>query len=736
MTETVLIKMKNGSKEKHSPQIAAMNAHPGVNIKKEIQTKDGTTLAIEIDNEDLLNGFKKDSNVIIEKSQILKIAELPSSTIGSWWDSIKFFFSKKIELNRNSLNNFDFPKSNLNQYQLKINSINFNINPKLWNILDIRCAEAWRYGYDGAGVSIAVLDTGCNAHVDFGNNIQKGFNTVGPGNPTNDITDFQSHGSHVSSSAVAANPSNTIASIYGVAPKATIIPIKVLGDDGYGSIEDIIEGLSIARQLGVDVVNMSLGGGNYSQIFHEEIKALVESGTVIIAATGNESSNVGFPAKYPETIPVGSCNKNYKISYFSNYGPEMSMGLVAPGEQIYACYGTSQYSYKSGTSMATPLVAGAAVLLKQINKQKMTPDIIRKSLLEGAIELIGVDTTYQGNGKLDVPNSIIIANKTLEQMTPPPINEETNAPTHKSTFAKGCKGDLILECQKKLTKLNLYKDVLDGIYGNNTANAVMAYTNNIKDYIDIEVWESLLEKPYPDIFERSLQLTASFEGTGYTKIVGNFDGAVLTWGIIGFTLQHGSLAEVLKTIYITDITIFEEAFGSEYRTVTDNIADYIEWNGKLRYFLQWGKSIQDTNGRIKPFYLNGFKKLGQNKVVQEIQRKHAKEIYWNRASSLIDKFELKEELSKALCFDCAVQGFNKNGITMAENAIKKNNLITGNTLTEQEKRKIIASANANTCNPRWKDDVWSRKSLFINGIDRGSVHGRFYTLKNWGFEIV
>jgi len=279
------------------------------------------------------------------------------------------------------------------------------------------------------------------------------------------------------------------------------------------NIEDIIEGLVYARKMKVDVVNMSLGGdGPYSQIFHEEVKSLVSAGIVVVCAAGNSgNSNLSYPAKFPETISVGSCNQYNKISYFSNHSPELS--LCAGGENVYSLKGLNEYSYKSGTSMSAPLIAGAAAILKQINPQKMTPKIIKESLTKGALELIGVDKEYQGHGKLDVPNAIILANKILQQMEPPPPDEENPVEPCHEKFDIGCRGDHILKCQVSLHKQNLYTDALDGIYGNNTANAVLTFTRQKQRYIDPEIYQKLTNETWPDIFERCLQLTASFEGT-------------------------------------------------------------------------------------------------------------------------------------------------------------------------------------------------------------------------------
>lgn len=748
--KTMLVKMKNGSREKNKDNISRIYASENANVTKEIETTDGTTLAIEIENESMLAPFKQSDDVLIEESQTFRIAEQPTSLTNNMWNWLRFFFSRKTKLNNQSINNFALPNKDLEKYKLGFDPTDFKINPKLWNILDCRAPEAWKYGFDGSGIVVAVLDTGILPHSNIvGNILPDGINTCGPGNPTRDVTAIVDHGLHVSGTIAANNRTNSIQSIYGVAPKATILPIKVLGTE-YGSIEDIIEGLVYARKMKVDVVNMSLGGdGPYSQIFHEEVKALVSAGIVVICAGGNSGNfSLSYPAKFPEVISVGSCNQNNKISYFSNHSPELS--LCSPGENIYSLKGLNEYSYKSGTSMSAPLISGSAALLKQINPQKMTPKIIKSALLDGAVELIGVSPEQQGNGKLDVVNAIILANKILEQMEPPPHDEEKPVEPCREKFDIGCRGDHILKCQISLHKQNLYTDTLDGIYGNNTANAVLTFTQQKQRYIDPEIYQKLTNETWPDIFQRCLQLTASFEGTGYSILVKNFDGAILTYGIIGFTLLYGELEKLLLQIYEKHPNIIKDAFKELSESMILQIENYKKTKN-ISQFQEWGLQIQ-RNKKIFAAWKLGFAQLATFEECRSIQRELAKEVYWQRALNLMEKLNLKQiDLNFGLCFDCAVQGFNNNALKLSQKLISQGNMLIGQPWIEKEKRKIIATANAQTCNQRWKDDVWSRKSLFITGEDSGivferlaaaetkfgikEVHGRKYFLPNWGFNV-
>ncbi len=728
MADTYIIQISKDDKfEKNDKELNKVKSKSGVTLNKEMEFDDFKTVSLEVENEEQINGLRKDGN-IVEKNQIFRKQDIQIKN--SSWNNLKnwfgsFFFNHN--LNTHTATHVDFPDIDLSKIAIGTTN-NFDIDKRLWNMSASRAPEAWKYGFTGKGINIAVLDTGIVPHVDLDKRILEGKNTVGPGAPSSEVLDKKDfHGVHVSGTISGDNSSKN--NFYGVAPDASIIPIKVLGDDGFGSMDDIIEGLQWAKKLNADIVNMSLGGGNYSAILHNVIKDLTSNGICIIVAAGNESADkVSYPAAYDEVIPVAAYNKYNKISYFSNSGDKMINGLAAPGEEILSCSPNNSYRYLNGTSMATPSVSGAAALLKQIDKNKVTPQIIRESLNEGAIEIQGYSKLNQGNGKLDIPNSIVLCNRKCGE----PKIENTGLSNAK--FGSGSRGDIVLSIQSRLKDLGHYTKLLDGIFGPITANAVLSFTKNERNFVDVPTYKELMEKDFPDIFDRSLEVTASFEGTGYGKAVGNFDGAILTWGIIGFTLAHGSLAEVLTEIYLKDKNLLKDTFGSENNRLVENIEDYLKWNRKkLKYFVQWGKSIQDQQGRIKPFYISSFRKLGDIEIVQQIQKDYAKSMYWARALNFAEIFELKEDLSLAMCFDAAVQGFNKKGLDLAKAEKNAQRIIKGSPLDEMTKRKIIATANAETCLPRWKADVWSRRSLFIDARI-GDVHGRTYNLKNWGLN--
>ena len=207
----------------------------------------------------------------------------------------------------------------------------------------------------GQGIVVAVLDTGLSSHVDLTDNVLGYFNF----SDSNTSGDVVGHGTHVAGTIAALQ--NGIG-VLGVAPETKIYSIKVLDDDGSGSYDNITAGIEKAIELDVDIINMSLGSEfEAPQSFYDAIKKAYNAGIIILAAAGNDSGSVNYPAKYPEVIAVSAIDDEGKLAYFSSRGPEVV--LAAPGVDIYSTYPDNQYAKMSGTSMATPFASGLCALL-------------------------------------------------------------------------------------------------------------------------------------------------------------------------------------------------------------------------------------------------------------------------------------------------------------------------------------------------------------------------------------
>ncbi|MGW0612854.1 S8 family peptidase [Streptomyces sp. NPDC002788] len=291
------------------------------------------------------------------------------------------------------------------------------------SVPQIGAPKAWSAGYDGKGVKIAVLDTGVDAtHDDLKGQVigAKNFST------SPDASDKVGHGTHVAS--IAAGTGKKSGGKYkGVAPGAKILNGKVLDDGGFGSDSEILAGMEWAVAEGADVVNMSLGGGDTPAI--DPLEAAVnklseEKGVLFAIAAGNEGhfgeQTVGSPGSAAAALTVGAVDDKDALADFSSRGPgtdgALKPDVTAPGVDITAASAAGNliadevgekpagYMTISGTSMATPHVAGAAAILKQQHPEWKYAEL--KGALTGSTKG-GKYTPYQqGSGRIQVDKAI------------------------------------------------------------------------------------------------------------------------------------------------------------------------------------------------------------------------------------------------------------------------------------------------------------------------------------------
>ncbi|WP_221567012.1 S8 family serine peptidase [Alkalihalobacillus sp. TS-13] len=223
----------------------------------------------------------------------------------------------------------------------------------------------------GNGVKIAILDSGVDTdHPDL--RIAGGVSFV-KSEPS--YEDKNGHGTHVTGIVGAQN--NEIG-ILGVAPKADIYAVKVLNQYGNGSQSEVIAGIQWAIDNDMDIINLSLTSPVGSTALQSILKVAKDKGIFVVSASGNSEEHpsgehVQYPARYPETIAVGSIKENRSLSTFTMYGP--SLDLIAPGENIMSTYLNGKYEESSGTSMATPFVTGTIALYKEFYPDATYEDI-------------------------------------------------------------------------------------------------------------------------------------------------------------------------------------------------------------------------------------------------------------------------------------------------------------------------------------------------------------------------
>jgi major intracellular serine protease len=258
----------------------------------------------------------------------------------------------------------------------------------------------------GKGITIAILDTGCDiTHPDLSERIIGGrnFTNDDDGNP-DEYNDYNGHGTHVAGTIAAVQNNN---GVIGVAPEAGLLILKVLDKNGSGQYDWIINGINYAVDQKADIISMSLGGSADVPELHKAIQNAIANQILVVCAAGNEgdgndfSDEFSYPASYNEVISVGASNLQRRSSEFSNSNNEVD--LVAPGEEILSTYLNGTYAKLSGTSMATPHVSGALALIKDIvNKsfeRSFTEPELYAQLIKRTVPL-GNSPKLEGNGLL------------------------------------------------------------------------------------------------------------------------------------------------------------------------------------------------------------------------------------------------------------------------------------------------------------------------------------------------
>jgi len=279
-----------------------------------------------------------------------------------------------------------------------------------WNMVRVQAPQAWGVT-TGSSITIAVLDTGVDLdHPDLANKIISNINL----SSSTTVDDGYGHGTHVA--GVAAAMTNNGIGVAGLGYSSTIMNIKVLGDDGVGYWSWIAQGIIWAADNGAKVINLSLGGSSGSTIVESAINYAWNKGVVIVAAAGNYGNSVPcYPAYYTNCIAVAATNRLDELAGFSDYGDWVD--VAAPGVGIISTYlSTSNggYSFMSGTSMASPHVAGLAALVFTVvtdsNGNGRLNDEVR-ARIEANCDDIGV------NG---IGSGLINAYKAVNASTTPP----------------------------------------------------------------------------------------------------------------------------------------------------------------------------------------------------------------------------------------------------------------------------------------------------------------------------
>jgi thermitase len=233
--------------------------------------------------------------------------------------------------------------------------------PDQWGLARVEATLAWGVTRGSSTIRIAILDTGIDAgHGDINPKVvaARNFTT----SPT--VNDRNGHGTHVA--GIAAAVTNNGRGIAGLGFDSVLMNGKVLGDNGSGTWSWVASGIIWAADNGARVINMSLGGTSHSATVEDAVNYAWGRGVVLVAAAGNSNtSTLTYPAAYVNVIAVAATDRNDARATFSNFG--VWVDVAAPGVDILSTFPRSgrsdRYHWMSGTSMASPFVAGLAGLV-------------------------------------------------------------------------------------------------------------------------------------------------------------------------------------------------------------------------------------------------------------------------------------------------------------------------------------------------------------------------------------
>lgn len=269
----------------------------------------------------------------------------------------------------------------------------------------------------GSGVVVAVIDSGCDvSHPDLKDNIIGVRNFV-PGRAADDVMDDNGHGTHVAGT-IAAN-----GRIRGGAYGAKLLILKVFGADGSCDMGRIIDAIKYAATWTgphgerVSVINMSLGGPEYSIALEEAVNLATDRGILVVCAAGNsgdgkeETVEIDYPAGCKKALAVGAVDLKLNTCYFTDTNDFVD--VAAPGADIVSTYPGGRYAMMSGTSMATPGVSGfAACMIEKFvhrNQVKPTADQLAALIRYMTVDVadVGIDTATGAGFVTTLPSAAL-----------------------------------------------------------------------------------------------------------------------------------------------------------------------------------------------------------------------------------------------------------------------------------------------------------------------------------------
>jgi len=272
-----------------------------------------------------------------------------------------------------------------------------------WGVRHIRAPQAWGKS-TGLGVRVGVIDTGVDyRHPDLQQSIERGINLIYRTVPP---YDDNGHGTHIAGTIAAANRMH---GMIGVAPRASIHPVKAFDRNGTAFVSDIILGIDWCVRNHMHLVNMSFGMQNRSSSLLQAVTNANRSGVVVIASSGNDghSKEIDYPARYDDTIAVGATNRQGRVASFTNRSS--AIDIYAPGDKVVSAWLGGKYREMSGTSMATSHVSGAIALLLA-HKPGLTAAQVKEIVKRSGLPLKGAKAP-RAAGELNIARMLRYADR-------------------------------------------------------------------------------------------------------------------------------------------------------------------------------------------------------------------------------------------------------------------------------------------------------------------------------------
>lgn len=368
---------------------------------------------------------------------------------------------------------------------------------------------------NAANTKVCIIDTGYSLnHTDLPNSGVSGYAFTGHGNWS---SDGNGHGTHVAGTMVALNNNN---GVVGVLPsaQADVHIVKIFNDAGnWTYASDLVEGIQSCQQAGAKVVNMSLGGGSASQTEQTAMNNFYAGGMLLIAAAGNDgNTSLSYPASYDAVVSVAAVDSNRNLANFSQRNAQVE--LSGPGVAVNSTWNNGGYNSISGTSMASPHVAGVAALVWSNHPQCTAPQI-RSAL----------NATAQDRGTAGRDNSfgfgIVQAKAATDYLTAngcnggggtPPPSGGASFPNLSATTGSWLRGSYEIPAG-----VNAITFTISG--GTGDADLYVRYNNqptlsqyNCRPYVDGNTEQCVISNPQAGTWHVGINAYAAFSGLTFS----------------------------------------------------------------------------------------------------------------------------------------------------------------------------------------------------------------------------